>query len=144
MYRGSALLSAAPSGSVDLIIKSKIQAEIRFYFTVIKIHNPTDLLPSYVYFSLYLSTDSLYIKFVVVTWEPHIAAMTVLVELQKVFYILYFYVFIFSVSATFFSGPRDPTGSGPVHCRDLPITLRHHTGQDSSGRLISPVQRPLP
>ena len=39
------------------------------------------------------------------------------------------------------SGPRHP------HCRGFAITRRHthtHTRQDSSGRVISPSQRPLP
>jgi hypothetical protein len=46
--------------------------------------------------------DSLYVKFVAVTWEFHIAAMIVVVDLQRVFYILYLYLFILYVSATFF------------------------------------------
>jgi hypothetical protein len=77
---------------------------------------------------LYLSTDSLYVKFVAVTWESHIAAMIVVVVLQRVFHVVYLYVFILYVrAAPFFPGPKDTTGSGPLHCRDLPITLRHHT-----------------
>jgi hypothetical protein len=103
-YRGSALLSAAPSWSVDLVIKNRVQEEIRLYFTIIKIHKPTGLLSSYAYFCLYLSTDSLYVKFVAITWEFHIAAMTVVVDLQKVFYILYYMcLFCMSVLHSFLS-----------------------------------------
>jgi hypothetical protein len=70
----------------------------------------------YAYFSLYLSTDSLYIKFVAVTWEPYIAAMNVVVYLQMYFisfvnfifgrandHYLYLYNLLFALFSTFLS-----------------------------------------
>jgi len=111
-FRGSALLSAAPFGSVDLIIKSRVQAEIRLYCIVIQIHNPTVLLPSYAYFSLYLSTDSLYVKFVAVTWESHITAVIVVVDLKSILYPLFICVYSLSVLHFFFLVRETSQGPG--------------------------------
>ena len=46
----------------------------------------------------------------------------------------------------FFYGATAPTGPGSPHYRDFTITLRHSTlaRKVSSGRVISPTQRPLP
>jgi hypothetical protein len=41
-------------------------------------------------------------------------------------------------------GATAPSGPGPPHCRGFTITLIYPTRQDSSGRVISPTQRPLP
>ena len=44
----------------------------------------------------------------------------------------------------FSHGKTAPSGSGPPKYRAFTITLKHHSRQDSSGRVISPTQSPLP
>ena len=42
-----------------------------------------------------------------------------------------------------FCGVTAPSGPGPPHCLGFMITLKtHHTWCDSSGQVISPMQRP--
>ena len=42
-----------------------------------------------------------------------------------------------------FCGVTAPSGPGPPHCLGFMITLKtHHTWYDSSGQVISPMQRP--
>ena len=42
-------------------------------------------------------------------------------------------------------GTTAPSGAGPPHYRGFTIILKtHHTRLDSSGRVISPTQRPIP
>ena len=42
------------------------------------------------------------------------------------------------------NGATAPSGLGPPHCRCFTIALRQITRYDSSGRVISPAQRPPP
>ena len=51
-----------------------------------------------------------------------------------------------SIPPTPLLGATDPTGPGPPHYQGFKITLSstHHMWQDSSGRAISPTQKPLP
>ena len=52
---------------------------------------------------------------------------------------------ILTYSHFFYHGTTAPSGSGPPHYRGFKITPQtHHTRHDSSGRVISPTQRPLP
>jgi hypothetical protein len=59
----------------------------------------------------------------------------------------------YTVPSNYHSPPRPPpggwtapSGSGPPHYRGFTITIiyMHHIRQDSTGRVISPTQRPLP
>ena len=49
------------------------------------------------------------------------------------------------VGLIFFQWRNTPSGPGPPHYRGFTITLKtHHSRLDSSGRVISPSQRPIP